>query len=31
MKDIHHSAAAAYAAGQGISAVTALGSFAYGD
>jgi hypothetical protein len=31
MRDIHHSAAAAYAAGQGISVGTALGSFAYGD
>ena len=31
MKEIHHSAAAAFAAGQGISLGTALGSFAYGD
>ena len=31
MKDIHRSAAAAYAAGQGIALGTALGSFAYGD
>lgn len=31
MKESHHSAAAAFAAGQGISLGTALGSFAYGD
>jgi hypothetical protein len=31
MKDIHHSAAAAFAAGQGISLGTARGRFAYGD
>jgi len=31
MKDIDRSAAAAFAAGQGILVGTALGSFAYGD
>jgi hypothetical protein len=31
MKEIHHVAAAAFAAGKGMSLGTALGSFAYGD
>jgi len=31
MKEIHHCAAEAFAAGQGVSLGTALGSFAYGD
>ena len=31
MKDIHHVAAAAFAAGKGVPLGTALGSFAYGD